>query len=284
METSQSTTTRTARNPSWEFFRSLASGGAAGFCVDVALFPIDTLKTRLQSADNYKVWEPKLYRGIYKGLSSAAAGSVPGAALFFCTYDTTKRWLANTRGTESPVNHMLAASAGEVVACTVRVPTENVKTKMQVGMYDSFKSTVRGIKAQGPRPWSGFFVGYWTTVLREIPFSFIQFPIWEKLKQICAERQNSPVAPWQSALFGSFSGAFAAALTTPLDVAKTRLMLLQASDAGGGTPGLVSTLVQIHKAEGAGGLFRGVVPRVTWISIGGAVFFGAYEAASGFLG
>ena len=28
----------------------------------------------------------------------------------------------------------------------------------------------------------GFYAGYMTTVLREIPFSFIQFPIWEGLK------------------------------------------------------------------------------------------------------
>ena len=31
--------------------------------------------------------------------------------------------------------------------------------------------------------------------------------------------------------------------------------------------------------EGMGSLFKGVGPRVTWISIGGAVFFGALEKA-----
>ena len=66
---------------------------------------------------------------------------------------------------------------------------------------------------------------YMSTVMREIPFAFIQFPIWEKLKKIWAEKQGAPVAGWQSALCGSLSGGFAAAVTTPLDVAKTRLML-----------------------------------------------------------
>ena len=69
------------------------------------------------------------------------------------------------------------------------------------------------------------FVRYMTTVMREIPFAFIQFPIWEKLKKIWSEKQGAPVAGWQSALCGSLSGGFAAAVTTPLDVAKTRLML-----------------------------------------------------------
>ena len=32
------------------------------------------------------------------------------------------------------------------------------------------------------------------------------------------------------------------------------------------------------------GLFAGVVPRVTWISLGGAVFFGVYEKCKALLG
>ena len=32
------------------------------------------------------------------------------------------------------------------------------------------------------------------------------------------------------------------------------------------------------------GLFAGVVPRVTWISLGGAVFFGVYEKSKALLG
>lgn len=38
-------------------------------------------------------------------------------------------------------------------------------------------------------------------------------------------------------------------------------------------------LVDVYRKEGAGALFAGVVPRVMWISIGGAIFFGAYEEA-----
>jgi hypothetical protein len=38
-------------------------------------------------------------------------------------------------------------------------------------------------------------------------------------------RKNSSVNSYEAALCGSFSGAIAAAVTTPLDVLKTRLML-----------------------------------------------------------
>jgi len=41
--------------------------------------------------------------------------------------------------------------------------------------------------------------------------------------------QQSPVQPWQSSLCGAFAGGFSAAVTTPLDVAKTRIMLAPVS-------------------------------------------------------
>lgn len=40
----------------------------------------------------------------------------------------------------------------------------------------------------------------------------------------------------------------------------------------------------IYKEEGFKVLFSGVVPRTIWISLGGAIFFGAYEAAKQLMG
>ena len=68
------------------------------------------------------------FRRIYAGLGPAALGSAPGAALFFCTYETSKKALAGAL--PAPAAHMAAASLGEVAACIVRVPIEIVK---QVG-------------------------------------------------------------------------------------------------------------------------------------------------------
>ena len=75
----------------------------------------------------------------------------------------------------------------------------------------------------------------------------------------------------------------AAALTTPLDVAKTRIMLAKAGseEARAGILGIWRTVAQ---ESGVRGLFAGVTPRVTWISIGGAVFFGVYEKSKSLLG
>ena len=47
----------------------------AGLSVDMALFPIDTVKTRLQSAKGFM--NAGGFRGIYSGVGSAAVGSMP---------------------------------------------------------------------------------------------------------------------------------------------------------------------------------------------------------------
>ena len=61
----------------------------AGTTVDLSLYPLDTLKTRLQSASGFAAAGG--FNGIYRGVGSAIVGSAPGAALFFITYDTIKR-------------------------------------------------------------------------------------------------------------------------------------------------------------------------------------------------
>ena len=79
------TNTSTSTSPS--FPTALIAGGLAGTSVDVALFPIDTLKTRMQSPQGFI--KAGGFRGIYNGLGAAAIGSAPGAALFFSSYEVS---------------------------------------------------------------------------------------------------------------------------------------------------------------------------------------------------
>ena len=57
------------------------AGGIAGTTVDVVLFPLDTIKTRLQSKKGF--WAAGGFRSIYSGIIPAAAGSAPSGNLFY---------------------------------------------------------------------------------------------------------------------------------------------------------------------------------------------------------
>ena len=81
--------------------------------------------------------------------------------------------------------------------------------------------------------------------------------------------QGSETTPSQGAACGSFAGAVAAAVTTPLDVVKTRLMLNAKDTTGKLYSGTLSTLQTILRNEGVMALFHGVGPRVGWITLGG---------------
>ncbi|XP_041835607.1 S-adenosylmethionine mitochondrial carrier protein isoform X3 [Melanotaenia boesemani] len=151
-------------------------------CVDLTLFPLDTIKTRLQSQQGF--YKAGGFRGIYAGVPSAAVGSFPNAAAFFVTYECTKSLLGAggvlAAPQVAPVTHMLAASLGEVVACLIRVPTEVVKQRTQASpSCSTYTMLLATLREEGVR---GLYRGYCSTVIREIPFSLVQFPLWEYLK------------------------------------------------------------------------------------------------------
>ncbi|KAH8904026.1 mitochondrial carrier [Coniochaeta sp. PMI_546] len=307
-----STTTTTAATP---FNHALLAGALAGTTVDLTLFPLDTLKTRLQSAPGF--FASGGFHGIYRGLGSAVVGSAPGAAFFFVTYESAKSflsdynnnhstWLGQGRGAakdggggarQGPAVHMAAASLGEIAACAVRVPTEVIKQRAQAGQHggsslSSLKhilSLRRTIGLGGV--WMELYRGWSITIFREVPFTVIQFPLWEALKAFGRERRERTgaglfgdvrrtrgaggalheVGALESAVYGSLAGAVAAGVTTPLDVLKTRVML------SAERRGFYSLAAEILRDHGVRPFFAGIGPRVMWISIGGAIFLGSYQ-------
>lgn len=193
---------------------------------------------------------------------------------------------------------------GEIAACAVRVPTEVVKQRAQAGLFGgSSLLALKDILAlRHPDPTGtgtgtakrayGYgqvvrelYRGAGITIAREIPFTVLQFTMWESMKEAYAKRVLVPSEPGAvsqvpastSAMFGSVAGAIAAGLTTPLDVIKTRVMLARRGE--GGARVRIRDVVQEISGEGFGAFWRGIGPRVAWIGIGGAVFLGSYQWA-----
>lgn len=293
------------------FSTALLAGALAGTTVDLSLFPLDTLKTRLQSSAGF--FPSGGFRGIYRGVGSAVIGSAPGAALFFVTYEGCKDIIATFPPEPGPlvssilvaggnevepapaaIGHMVAASMGEIAACAVRVPTEVIKQRAQAGQHGgSSAAALVDILSlwRGPRGFAGvwreLYRGWGITVFREVPFTVIQFPLWEALKAWGRERRrmrrgggdegrrggSGDVGAAESALYGSVSGAVAAGVTTPLDVLKTRVMLSRERES------VLSITKGILRDHGVRPFFAGIGPRVAWISAGGAIFLGSYQWA-----
>ncbi|RWR95622.1 Mitochondrial carrier protein [Cinnamomum micranthum f. kanehirae] len=264
----------------FDFFRILCdgviAGGAAGVVVETALYPIDTIKTRLQaSRGGGKIF----LKGLYSGLAGNLAGVLPASAIFVGVYEPTKQKLLKIFPENlSALAHLTAGAIGGAASSLVRVPTEVVKQRMQTGQFASAPDAVRLIVAK--EGFKGLYAGYGSFLLRDLPFDAIQFCLYEQLRigyKLAARRDlNDP----ENAIIGAFAGAITGAITTPLDVVKTRLMVQGSANQYKGIFDCVQTVV---KEEGPTALLKGIGPRVLWIGIGGSIFFSVLERTKLFL-
>ena len=117
------------------FAVSMFAGGIAGLSIDLALFPIDSIKTRLQASSS-KVNYAKKADSVskYRGLASAMAASFPCAAMFWLAYEFSKYYIHNNIYLNTWLNvhvqHILASACAEVCQALVRCPFEVVKQNM----------------------------------------------------------------------------------------------------------------------------------------------------------
>lgn len=259
----------------FDFFRVLfegfIAGGAAGVVVETALYPIDTIKTRLQAVRGGGKIN---FKGLYSGLAGNLAGVLPASALFVGVYEPTKQKLLQIFPENlSAAAHLTAGAIGGFAASLIRVPTEVVKQRLQTGQFASAPDAVRLIASK--EGFKGLYAGYGSFLLRDLPFDAIQFCIYEQLRigyKAAARRDlNDP----ENAIIGAFAGALTGAITTPLDVIKTRLMVQGSADQYKGIFDCVQTIV---RDEGPSALLKGIGPRVMWIGIGGSIFFGVLES------
>ncbi|CAD7703216.1 unnamed protein product [Ostreobium quekettii] len=258
---------------------NLLAGAVAGCTVEAALFPIDTIKTRLQAMRSGGGMRALLRGGgagrLYSGIFGNLAGVAPATALFFAVYEPFKQLGSEMLPKEQEkAGPLLAGAMAGLVASTIRVPTEVVKQRMQTGEFRKFFGAVKGIVGrEGPQ---GLFAGYGAFLLRDLPFDAIEFFTYEFLKSTYEEHVLRPIHSGEAAVAGAVAGGVTGLLTTPFDVMKTRLMT---QGATGQYQNVLDCTAKVIREEGVTALFKGWQPRLVWISIGGCVFFTALEQA-----
>ncbi|KAG2484718.1 hypothetical protein HYH03_016465 [Edaphochlamys debaryana] len=258
---------------------NLAAGATAGCAVELALYPIDTIKTRLQAMIGGGGFKALMAsgggKGLYAGVWGNLAGVAPASAIFMAFYEPVKqavqREMPEDRQFMGPV---VAGMVAGTASSLIRVPTEVIKQRLQTGEFKGAVTALRTVMArEGVR---GLYAGYGAFLLRDLPFDAIEFVAYEQLKKVYGTAIKRELNPGETSIIGAFAGGFTGVITTPLDVLKTRLMTQGAS---GRYKNLFDATVQIARTEGMGAFMSGWQPRLIWISLGGFVFFPVLEAA-----
>ena len=244
-----------------QLFKSFISGGIAGCCVDLVLFPLDSIKTKIQSKQPLD-FSPA---AIYKGLSWSLASSFPCAATFWTAYTLCKLILL-TIFPDSYFADFLSACFGSFFCCLIRCPFEFLKTQMVSGKFKNFYEAPFNIVAK--HGVKGLYVGLLALICRELPFDGIQMVFYRTFSRIAY--LSFSYGPFS--LSGALAGGITAFLTTPIDVVKTKIMTDSEKHST-----ILNTVKQTLATDGFLGLYRGWKIRVLYITAGGWIFFGTFN-------
>ncbi|KAF2145622.1 uncharacterized protein K452DRAFT_243817 [Aplosporella prunicola CBS 121167] len=253
----------------------LLAGAFAAFSVDLLVYPLDTLKTRLQSPDYNRLFvnastntinRAAMFRGLYQGVGSVIIATLPSSGAFFTTYEGVKSLLTEHNPMlahsqrhllPQPVIHSLASSVGELVSCAILTPAEVIKQNAQMvdtsaaGTHSN--ATVETLRKFRSNPLA-LWRGYSALAIRNLPFTALQFPMFERMKESLKAwrdrtgRRTGSLAESGiiTAVSAGSAGSIAAIVTTPIDVIKTRVML---AAAGEGKPSSNSSGAKPHTGE-----------------------------------
>jgi len=194
--------------------------------------------------------------GFYSGIRPNLLGVFPEKALKLSINDTVReRFIRGNDGGPIRVWQEIVAG-GTAGFCQVAVtnPMEIVKLRMQLqgssgGPPLSAGATVAELGLRG------LYRGAAACWLRDVPFSFVFFPLFANLKAAFNGDNSIP------GIFaaGALSGSLAAGIVTPCDVIKTRL---QAKGGAERYSGIADCATKIVQQEGVAALGKGLVPRM----------------------
>ncbi|XP_078522707.1 mitoferrin-1 isoform X1 [Lissotriton helveticus] len=279
----------------------MTAGAVAGVLEHTVMYPVDSVKTRMQSLQP----DPKAqYRGVYealkrivrtegiwrplRGINITMLGAGPAHALYFACYENMKQTLSNVihHGGNSHIANGVAGSMATLLHDAVMNPAEVVKQRMQMfnSPYKTVMSCIRTVsRTEGL---GAFYRSYTTQLTMNIPFQAIHFITYEFMQeQINPDRQYNPRS---HILSGAIAGAVSAAATTPLDVCKTLLntqenMALSSVNISGHLSGMVNAFRTVYTLGGIPGYFKGLQARVIYQMPSTAIAWSVYEFFKYFL-
>lgn len=279
-----------------KLYKPMLAGSCAGISEHLCMFPVDTIKTRMQTASflpgapSYRsvphgIIQIGLKEGIprlYRGVSATVSAAIPSHALYFASYEFVKQIL----GCNTPGYHVVGnATAG---ACAIMVhdsivtPLDVIKQRLQV--YNSSHRHVLEcansiIKREGVR---ALYAAYPVTILMNVPFMAVHFSTYECMKTALTSYCGKFEVP-QEIVAGGVAGAIGGFVSTPLDVIKTRLQTQNIKCNYGKSANCSSqkngfkVCKLICREEGLKGFTRGATARVMYFMPSAAIVWTTYE-------
>ncbi|XP_030820151.1 mitoferrin-1 [Camarhynchus parvulus] len=273
----------------------MVAGAVAGIMEHTIMYPVDSVKTRMQSLQP----DPKAqYRGVYealkrmvqtegfwrplRGIDVTVLGAGPAHALYFACYEKMKKSLSDVfqPGGNSHLANGIAGSVATLLHDAVMNPAEVVKQRLQMfnSPYTSVLGCVRTVhRTEGL---GAFYRSYTTQLTMNVPFQAIHFITYELMQEhLNPHRQYQPQS---HIVAGAVAGAVAAAATTPLDVCKTLLntqenTALSSLKIRGHLSGMANAFSTVYQLGGLPGFFKGVQARVIYQMPSTAIAWSVYE-------
>ncbi|KAJ3046039.1 Fe(2+) transporter [Rhizophlyctis rosea] len=251
--------------PTTSVATNMMAGALAGITEHAVMFPFDSIKTRMQLLSPNpqaiysgvanalsRITTTEGFNALWRGVSSVIVGAGPAHALYFATYEKCKEVFINGEDGEHHLAHGAAGACATVMSDGLMNPFDVIKQRMQVH-GSAYRSALQcGLSVLRTEGVSAFYISYPTTIMMTIPFQSIQFVTYEYFRK--RFNPSGVYDPRTHIVAGALAGATAAAVTTPLDVAKT---LLQ-------TRGVTTDAV-IRNASGMVEAFRIIYQRHGWV-------------------
>ncbi|KAK2461869.1 hypothetical protein APHAL10511_006332 [Amanita phalloides] len=220
-------------------------------------------------------------RGLWKGVGTSLLIGVPSSSAYILTYD----WLVHAvLPPLIPSDFLAPLTAGIIARTTITSftsPLELVRTNLQSTPLSpdnphtlrSVLSSIQGVvRRQGvPFLWRGLGPTLW----RDVPFSGIYWANYESIKRAFGRRGYT--GAWVAFVSGASSGIFAALITSPFDVLKTRRQALLMAPSQKRTSGTIPLLLKVIRTEGIPALFAGNIPRMAKIAPACGIMIASYE-------
>ncbi|CCH42965.1 Mitochondrial RNA-splicing protein MRS4 [Wickerhamomyces ciferrii] len=275
------------------------AGAFAGILEHTVMYPVDAIKTRMQVMNSqgksnlsgrvisslYKISSTEGWTSLWRGTSSVILGAGPAHAVYFGTYEYVKKQLIHEDdNSHQPLRVAIAGSAATVVSEALMNPFDVIKQRMQLhtglqklGLGGTIAKVYQkeGIKA--------FYYSYPTTITMTIPFTALNFVVYESSAKIL--NPNGEHDPLKHCIAGGLAGGVASALTTPLDCIKTLLQTKgEFQDVRiQNTNSLYGGAKIIYQLDGFKGFWKGIKPRIISNVPSTAICWTAYEMAKYYL-